>query len=327
MRRLLQALSAVMPFVIIGGLLYAGIFVKPKSIGASVKPPALSERDVFYGVAVTNETVIWAVGRNGKIVRSDDKGQSWMQQASNGNAHLQSIAAWDAMRALAVGNNGVVLVTADAGKTWQPATTVPSNAEQQKYIRVRTGPDGRAWIVGEFGLIVESRDFGANWKSLGRQEDVAWNDIAVGGDAILTVGEFGRIGRSTDGGASWTEVDSPVKSSLMAVSLRADGTAVAVGLEGAILLSRDQGASWRQVQSGTAEHLFSVSTRNGGWMAVGNQGIYLVADAQATDWKLGHLPDRVYAWHTDIQTSAGDAYLAGETLSLLTADGRFIQFK
>jgi photosystem II stability/assembly factor-like uncharacterized protein len=327
MKNLLRVLSAVMPFVIIGGLLYAGIFVKPKSVGASVMPPVLTQRDAFYGVAVPADNIIWAAGRNGKIVRSEDDGKTWAIQPTPVRANLQSIAAWDASRAIVVGNSGVVLTTADGGKTWTLVANVPRNNDMQKYIRVRVAADGSAWMVGEFGLILASKDFGATWKSLGRQEDVAWNDVAVGASSLLLVGEFGKMRRSTDGGTTWKDAVSPLKSSLLAVAAGADGVAVAVGLEGAILVSRDDGVTWQRVESGTNEHLFCVSRNGDGWVAVGNQGLYLTAGSDSQSWTLKHFSERVFAWHSDVLTRAGRIFVAGATLSQVTPDGKFMQFK
>ncbi len=327
MKSLLRILSSVMPFAIIGGLLYAGIFVKPKSVGASVLPPVLNQRDAFYGVAVPADNIIWAAGRNGKIVRSEDAGKTWAVQTTPVRANLQSIAAWDATRAIAVGNFGTVLTTTDGGKAWTAVANVPRNADMQKYIRVRPAADGSAWMVGEFGLILASKDFGASWKSTGRQEDLAWNDIAVSATTILVVGEFGKIRRSTDGGATWQDIASPLKSSLLSVALGSDGAAVAVGLEGAILTSKDAGVTWQRADSGTKEHLFCVTRSADGWVAVGNQGLYLTAGQEPQGWVLKHFAERVFAWHTDVQTRAGKIFVAGATLSQVAADSKFTQFK
>jgi len=327
MKNLLRVLSSVMPFLIIGGLLYAGIFVKPKSVGASVMPPVLTQRDAFYGVAVPADNIIWAAGRNGKIVRSEDAGKTWLAQPAPVRANLQAIAAWDASRAIAVGNSGAVLTTTDGGKNWMAVANVPRNNEMQKYIRVRVAAEGGAWMVGEFGLILASKDYGATWKSLGRQEDVAWNDVAIGASSLLLVGEFGKMRRSTDGGENWQDVVSPLKSSLLSVAAGADGTAVAVGLEGAILVSKDDGATWQRVESGTNEHLFGVGRNGDGWVAVGNQGLYLTAGSDAQKWTVKRFSERVFAWHSDVQVRAGKIFVAGATLSQVTPDGKFSQFK
>lgn len=327
MKSAIRLISSLLPFVVIGGLLYAGIFIKPKSVGASVAPPVLSPRDIFYGIAVPTQSVVWAVGQKGKIVRSEDAGKTWVAQKVPLRTNFQSIATWSAQRAIVVGNAGSVLVTNDGGLHWQAVANVPLNAEGQKFLRARAATDGRAWIVGEFGLILSSIDFGATWTSVGKKEDIAWNDLAVGPSAMVAVGEFGRIRRSSDGGKSWSDISSPVKSSLTSVAMRADGMAIAVGLDGVILVSSNEGTSWQRLPSGTAEHLFSVASGPNGWYAVGDQGVYLAAGDDSTIWKSKHFAARYYGWHTDVQLFSGALYVAGKTLSVLAADGNFIHFK
>ena len=202
LQRGLRAATAVLPFVVIGALLYAGVFIKPKPNGDSVPVPVLGGRDAFYGVVTPADSVIWAVGRGGKIVRSDDAGKSWQAQRSGTSANLQSIAAWDATRAIVVGNNATVLVTDDGGRTWHTLTNLPKATDGHKFIRVRRGSDDRDYVVGEFGTILVTPDFGRTWNSLGLQEDVAWNDVFVRGETVVAVGEFGKIRRSADGGHS-----------------------------------------------------------------------------------------------------------------------------
>lgn len=328
LKRGVRAATAVLPFVVIGALLYAGVFIKPKSDGDSVPVPVLGGRDAFYGVVTPADSVTWAVGRGGKIVRSDDAGKSWQAQRSGTFANLQSIAAWDAARAIAVGNNATVLVTDDGGRTWRTLTNLPKGTDGHKFIRVRRGSDDRDYVVGEFATILITPDFGKTWSSLGRQEDVAWNDVSVRGETVVVVGEFGRIRRSADSGRSWQDIASPVKSSLLGVAISADGgLAVAVGLEGVVLLSADDGRSWRAVSSGTREHLFSVTATSDGWAAVGDKGLLLRAPAHAQTWTARRLSEDSYAWHTDVETHAGRLYLAGATLSVLGRDNKLEQFK
>ncbi|HRH75482.1 MAG TPA: hypothetical protein PLM62_20540 [Zoogloea sp.] len=111
--------TSSLPLLIIGGLLYAAFFVKAEPEIGTLKARPLERRDAFYGVVAPGGSILWAAGSYGKIVRSDDGGKSWEVQASPVVAHLQSIAAWDARRAVAVGNRGLAVVTDDGGKTWK----------------------------------------------------------------------------------------------------------------------------------------------------------------------------------------------------------------
>lgn len=323
-----RLLSAVMPFAVIGGLLYAGLFIKPASVGSSVAPPVLASRDAFYGVTVPADGVIWAVGRGGKIVRSDDGGRKWMQQPAATDANLQSIAAWDVARAVVVGNDATVLLSADSGRSWQAAGGLPAETAGRKLTRVRRAADGRAYAVGEFGLVLSAPGFGAAWENLGKPEDVGWNDLAARENTLILVGEFGRIRRSADGGRNWQDIASPVKSSLLGVAFSADGRlAAAVGLDGVVLLSADDGRSWRAVSSGTREHLFGVTATSAGWAAVGDKGLLLRAPENAQTWEVRRLAENSYAWHADVEAHAGRLYLAGATLSAVGQDNQLEQFK
>ena len=62
------------PWLIIGGLLWAGLFVKPQPAGGTVQPPVLERRDHFYGIAAAPNGDIWVAGSDGKIVAVDKQG-------------------------------------------------------------------------------------------------------------------------------------------------------------------------------------------------------------------------------------------------------------
>jgi photosystem II stability/assembly factor-like uncharacterized protein len=307
-RRTGSLFGAAMPVLIIGGLLYAAFFVKPQAQGVSVEPPVIERRDVFFGVAMPAANAAWAVGNLGKIVQSSDNGKTWVRQASGINAHLHSIAAWDARRAVAVGAGGTVVSTADGGKTWtRPA--LPENVAGVKLLRVRTYADGKVWAVGEMGTLLSSSDFGVTWQSPGAGEDVAWNDVAFAKDAGWLVGEFGRMQVTRDGGASWKAVQGPVKSSLNSVYFRDENEGVAVGTEGVMLRTRDGGASWQTLPKVVEQHLFDVLWDGHQWLAVGDKGALLTA-SNAERWTIN--PDAAgTTWHTQIAGSDKRYMLAG----------------
>lgn len=321
-----RAVTAILPFVVIGALLYAGIFVKPKSNGESLPAPVLGGRDAFYGVVTPSENVIWAVGRGGKIVRSDDAGKSWRAQHSGTSANMQSIVAWDAARAIAVGNDATVLVTDDGGRTWRTLTNLPKETNGRKLLRVRRGAGHRVYVVGEFDTILMTPDFGATWIGFGAQEDVAWNDLAVYGETILMVGEFGKIRQSVDGGRTWINIASPIQRSLTAVKFAPDGTAVAVGLDGALLTSTDGGRTWLSAATGTRDHLFDVLLQPGGdWVAVGDNGV--IVRKTGNIWKSSQVAEDNYAWFTEVQARGPDLILSGAMLAILGANGKFQSFR
>src|ERR1019366_9754302 len=116
MQPFIKWIISILPFLIIGGLLYSALFVKPNIVASSVRPPAIARGDYLYGIALPKPNVMWAAGSNGKVWRSADSGLSWAIQATPTDENLQDVAAWDEMRAVAVGNQGVTIRTDDGGK-------------------------------------------------------------------------------------------------------------------------------------------------------------------------------------------------------------------
>ncbi|MBI5921006.1 MAG: glycosyl hydrolase [Betaproteobacteria bacterium] len=310
--------GAALPFLIIGGLLYSAFFVKPKVEGVSVEPPVIERRDIFYGVAIPVPGSVWVAGNQGKIVRSDDGGTTWIHQATGVTAHLQSIAAWDPERAVAVGNDGTVVVTSDGGKTWAK-TSMPANVAGAKLMRVRTYPGGKAWAVGEMGMALSSSDFGVNWRSTTAGEDVSWNDVVFVKDVGWLVGEFGRMQATRDGGANWKVLASPVKSSLNGVYFRDEHEGVAVGTEGVLLLTKDGGANWRVLPKIVDEHLYDVLWDGSRWIAVGDKGALLTAGISGDKWS-DLSRDAGTTWHTQVVGANGSYLLAGYGVTKIDID-------
>jgi hypothetical protein len=236
--------TSSLPLAIIGGLLYAAFFVKAEPEIGTLKARPLERRDAFYGVAAPEGSILWAAGSYGKIVRSEDGGLTWGVQGSPVITHLQSIAAWDARRAVAVGNRGLVEITDDAGKTWKEVT-VPRSEVANKLLQVRAYPDGAAWAVGELGAVLKTADFGTTWtRVLPRRIRPG----TTSSSSARTAGWWASSARSSARrmAASWIAVPSPVKNSLMSVHFRDAQHGVAVGLAGTVLVSADGGASWQE---------------------------------------------------------------------------------
>ena len=318
MERIKRIILSGLPITIIGGLLYAGLFVKPKPVGKPVEQPLVERGDAFFGIVALPNGPMWAVGSNGKILHSEDAGQNWRKQRAASHETLQDVAAWDARRAVAVGNEGVVLTTEDAGHSWEQAQA-PKSAISNKLMRVHVSQDGGAWAAGSGGVLLRSRDYGKSWQSAAHGEDTAWNGIAFDGQRGCVVGEFGRIRISNDAGENWTSVASPVKHSLMSVRFRDAGHAVAVGLSGTVLVSDNGGASWMQVGKATEEDLLDVAWDGKQWIAVGDKGVVLVAGEDAGKWRLTRFAPQDRGWYTKVQTQGGKYYVAGSRLAVKDA--------
>ncbi|HRP97568.1 MAG TPA: YCF48-related protein [Rhodocyclaceae bacterium] len=319
-----RVLVALLPWLIIGGLLWAAFFIRPQPVGDTVQPPVIERRDHYHGLAALPSGALWLAGSGGKIVAVGADGTA-ERVATPVQATLQDLAAWDADRAVAVGNDGIVLVTADGGKTWTPAPEVPRSEVANKLIRVHVQQAGRAWAVGEMGALLETIDYGRSWQRRHPEQDTAWNGIAAAGGGLLwVVGEFGQMLRSTDDGLSWEAFTAPVESSLMAVAFRDARHGVAIGLEGVVLVTDDAGEHWTRIDSGVREHLYDVvwDDKRRRWVAAGDQGVWLAGDAAGRQWQHGRVAEREYAWHTRLLPTAAGVWFAGASVGLW-ADGQW----
>lgn len=313
--KLLNFITSLLPIIIIGGLLYAGFFVKGTAVIKKVEPKAIERRDSFYSVTAPSDQIAWAVGTGGKIVRSDDAGKTWTRQTVSTIENLQGIASWDAQTAVVVGNRGLAFHTTDGGKEWKPSV-VPKSDNPNKLLRVRIFGD-TAWAVGEFGGFFRSDDKGATFTRVLPEKDSALNAVTFRGQTGFLVGEFGTMFKSTDGGTTWNPVELANKVSLMAIDFRTDNDGVAVGLAGTLMITSDGGNTWTVLPELTREHLFDVHWYDDKWVVVGDKGVLLTSDAEAKNWTLGKVFEGDIAWRTQMVKSGSKSYVVGANLGIL----------
>ena len=102
--------------------------------------------------------------------------------------------------------------------------------------------------MGEFGLVIQSRDRGASWtvvrKGGAALFGLSMNDQGIG----MAVGQNGTVLRTNDGAASWQQVETNVNTNLLGVGF-AGQNAFAVGFRIA-LQSNDGGTTWQRASFG-----------------------------------------------------------------------------
>ena len=298
-------LVGMVPWIMIAGLLYAGIFIHPKPTGSAVVPPVIERKDLLFGVNITDKHNIWIVGNFGKIIKSSDAGVSWKRQTTGVDVHLQDIDSWDDAHAVAIGNGASVLHTEDAGTTWK-TVVVPHSDVANKLIHVHVGAGGTAWVVGEYGTVLRTTDFGATWKQMREPEDVNFADIDASNlKNIWIAAEGGKLFHSADEGATWSMIQTQATGSLMAIQFRTPEKGVAVGLDGTILTTQNSGATWTRIpdsKTKNAQHLFAITwdAQNNEWVAVGSKGVWVRMDADLTTFNTGKLSASDLAAHTKI---------------------------
>lgn len=150
---------------------------------------------------------------------------------------------------------------------------------------------------------------------------------ARSGERMIAVGARGMVLVSDDAGGTWQQAKAvPVRVTLSAVYLNADGRAWAVGQNGAIIASTDGGQTWvlQRFDAAADRPLFSVyfsDAKHG--VAVGLWSLVLVTADGGTSWTEVKLPAPPDGGKADrnlfkvFADPAGALYVAAERGSVL----------
>ena len=213
----------------------------------------------LLGVSFSKSSTI-AVGQFGLILVRDSSGD-WRKVDSGTVERLFSVDVNNNGYAIASGSFGTLLRSVDGGNTWasvspswagmfnDPDNRLGSLFDPSLY-GVKVSETGRAWVVGELALILNSDDQGLSWTVV-------------------------NAGGSTEHGVSPT---------LSAIDMRSDGVAYAVGQEGFMLKSLDFGTSWKKLDAVTHQNLLSVKTKRNGLVVVPGMRDILMSVNDGDSW-------------------------------------------
>ena len=225
----------------------------------------------------------WAISDAGTILRSTDKGRSWLAPAPAPGAipygvtdfhFIDSLHGWAVAPYGANGGAGI-FTSIDGGLAWQAvAGTQLSNG----FVSIRFADRVHGVAVGPAGVAIVSSDGGASWSPRPTGVASGLRRVAfIDATTAVAVGENGAIVRSTDRGQSWLPVTgTPAARTLNDVRFLDASVGHAVGENGVQLATRDGGLSWQARLTGTQMNLQSVFflDEQTGWIA-GSEGSIL----------------------------------------------------
>jgi photosystem II stability/assembly factor-like uncharacterized protein len=217
----------------------------------------------------------------------------WRKVESGTEERLFSVDINNSGYAIAGGSFGTILRSVDGGRSWEfvspswqgifddPDNRLGGLFDPSIY-GVKVSETGRAWVVGELALVMNSDDKGLNWtvrNAGGSSEDgvsptLSAIDIRQDGVAFA-VGQEGFMLKSNDYGITWETLQPFTHQNLLGVKIKLNGLIVAPGMRD-ILMSNDDGESWRSVegldiQTGWYGSVAIPDSREGAFV-VGNSG-------------------------------------------------------
>lgn len=247
-----------------------------------------------------NDSVGWAVGNNGAILKTTNGGNTWISQHSiqrtsytphfNSLFFINEFVGWVVgYKRIPVGMTRVLKHTTDGGETWDVHLPGPM-AAIESLNDVFFSDDQTGWAVGKNGVIIHTSDGGQNWQTQdsGTNKNLSAITFIDAQAGWITGG--GIILHTQNGGDSW-QVQAEGDWTLSSIAFRNDRVGLAVGSSGVILLTINAGNDWIQVgaedvpvHSGQKPFLRHVIFLNNLAWVVGNRGCILRSDDSGISW-------------------------------------------
>ena len=188
--------------------------------------------------------------------------------------------------------------------------------------------------VGNFGLMLETKDGGAKWDVLPAKTQLGLLGVKRAGDHQVVVGQQGLV-LTRNGDGEWQDVKSGLDKRLLNVDMNEAGLTIAVGEFGYIARSKDFGATWQPVtvawsdynDEGYEPHLYGVIvTAEGAVMVSGEFGLILRSDDGGDTWRAVNKGDAkadesIFAMALAHDGSNSGYAVGQEGLILKTTDG------
>lgn len=179
------------------------------------------------GLHVVNDTIVWASGSSGTVLRTLDGGRNWVLLTSPDSLDFRSLWAFNEKEAIlaSAGQPARVYSTRDGGNHWQ---LIYQDTTGLAFFDALTFADKKkGWLLSDPVngkiLMLQTQDQGTSWKALelpapmeGEAFFAASNaSIAVSAEDKLFIGTGGgaiRILYSADGGSSWHVQEVPMQA-------------------------------------------------------------------------------------------------------------------
>lgn len=222
----------------------------------------------LISVYFTSESVGYAVGEEGVIIKTEDGGFTWESQSSGTTSFLRGIHFVNSTTGFAVGLGGTILKTTNGGQTWTNSS-LPGfpgyNFTSVFFTDVNNGyAVGSVYTGGDWhGFIVNTSNGGASWSELMLSTSTAhsltsvfFTSASVGyavGNAHNYPVYSSVVMKTVNGGISWSPMSLLIAPSLYDIFFTSPTTGYAVGTDGdehwygGIIKTTDSGATWTRI--------------------------------------------------------------------------------
>ena len=283
--------------------------------GIKFKPVVLNTSASFWSVSFVDDSIGVTCGNNGTILRTTDKGKSWLSVSDSSLGNLYSVTFVNKSKGIIAGENGIILTSFNKGLTWRKNTPPTNNALfSVHFIDAATG-----FIVGANGTILKSVDGGTSWQFMDSPTgSILYSVFFLTRFEGFITGWDGEILRTTDGGNSWYREDKFSNSYFRSISFINNTDGLIVGGGGEIYRTTDSGHKWKIIQSNIYSGLYKISFMNEKeGIILGTRGDILYSQDAGLNWK--SLQSNTYYTLTDVAVApSGKIFIVGYNGTILT---------
>lgn len=172
------------------------IFAQDNWTWSNPVPNGNSNNSVFF----INNNVGYIVGAQGKILKTIDTGEIWVNVNSNVNSNLFSVFFTSQDTGYISGENGLVLKTIDEGKNWTKLNSTTNSSLTKIYFV----DNKEGYIIGAKGCLLKTIDGGASWNSLYNDTLTNFLDIKFHNkDVGYVLGSNSLVLKTINAGSDW----------------------------------------------------------------------------------------------------------------------------
>lgn len=202
----------------------------------------LSTVYVFKNISAN---LILGVGWGGKIVKSTDNGNSWLDVSINTDISFSKIAVSNEKDILILGstnNKSEVYQSTNDGDTWSKVFEL-----NKKLDAISFKPNGEIWLGGNSGMLFKSTNKGNEWIltncfTYENLKKVFFINPRIG----WIVGENGYVIKTTNGGESWIQQSLSTNETMNSCVFVNDQVGYIIGTQGKIFKTSNGGSNWLQ---------------------------------------------------------------------------------
>jgi photosystem II stability/assembly factor-like uncharacterized protein len=220
--------------------------ITPQDSNVMAKPQNTSQISTVYSIEMFDESLGWAVGDKGTILKTVDGGDNWVTKDTPIAVKFNRVKFYNQSIGYAIAEKGYIIKTLNGGESWfVVSTTVNDNLNDLSIINQNT-----IIAVGDNGTILKTLD-GTNFELILSTSGTTanLNGIFFYDDTIgWIVGDAGTLLITKDRGQTWqtqvildTKASAIVTTDLTSVAFFNLNDGIVIGKDGTILKTSDSG--------------------------------------------------------------------------------------